>query len=182
VAQDDGYAAGTEPLRDARTHYTGSNHSRVHNLFRRHSGRSLLVFLCQEEIANQVLRRFRLAKIHNPVQFQAQRFIGRNRQSFIDDFASAFKSWVPALSWEAELLRRRARTSLPLHLAFACTQLLACVVEKLVLRHDVIHETELQGLLSGIKSSLQNHFSSLGSANQSRQASAATPGGNKPQR
>ena len=54
----------------------------------------------------------RLAKVHNAVQLQTQRFMRRNRQSFIDDFVSTFERRISALFWRAEFLRATASPEL----------------------------------------------------------------------
>src|SRR5881398_4109092 len=46
------------------------------------------LYFCQEEIADQVLRRFHFSKIDNCVQLRPQGFIKRNRKSLVDDLPS----------------------------------------------------------------------------------------------
>ena len=83
-----------EPLRDTRTHYARANHGSVDNLLRRNSRRSFLVFLSQEEIADQVLSRFRFAKIDDRIQLKSERLLGRSKKAFFYDFESTRGSWI----------------------------------------------------------------------------------------
>ena len=75
VAQHYGHAARTEPLRDAGTHYASADDCRMHDFF---SWRfSFLVLFRQKKIADQILSRFRAAKIDNRVELEPQRLVDR---------------------------------------------------------------------------------------------------------
>src|SRR6266567_4557369 len=78
-----------EPLRDTRTHYAGANHRSVHNLLRRNSRRSFLVFLSQKEIADQLLSRFCYPEIDNRVQLKSERLLSGSKKSLLDHLEGA---------------------------------------------------------------------------------------------
>src|SRR4029453_7707191 len=141
-----------------------------------------LVLFGEEEIANQVLRRFRFAKINYRIQLHLQRLVWRNRQSLVYDFPGTFWCGVFSLFWRAELLRRRARGSSPLQSAFSVAQLFPRQLEKFITWSDLIDQTQPPGFLCRIKFPLCNHFRRFLDANQPRQTSTTAPGGNKAQR
>src|SRR6266576_1834833 len=55
---------------------------------------SFLVFLSQEEIADQVLSQFRFAKIDDRIQLKSERLLGRSKKAFFYDFESTRGSWI----------------------------------------------------------------------------------------
>src|SRR4029077_7272760 len=123
------------------------DHCGVHHLSWRRFRSSFLVLFSQEEIANQVLRRFRFAKIDNRIQLHLQRLIWRNRQGLVDDFPGTFWCGVSSLFWRAEFLRRRARGSSPLQFAFSVAQLFTRQLEKFLAWSDPINQAQLPGFL-----------------------------------
>src|SRR4029434_9116849 len=140
-----------------------------------------LVLFGEEEIANQVLGRFRFAKIDNRIQLHPQRLVWRNRQSPVDDFPGTF--WcVSSLFWMSVLVRRGARGSSPLQPAFSVARLFPRQLEKFITWSDLIDQAQLPSFLCRIKFPLCNYFRRFLDANQPRQTSTTAPGGNKAQR
>ena len=60
-------------MRDARAHYARADHRRVRDFLRRFFELPFAVFLRQEKIADQILRRLGLAELDDGIELQSQR-------------------------------------------------------------------------------------------------------------
>src|SRR4029434_2227955 len=140
-----------------------------------------LVLFGEEEIANQVLGRFRFAKIDNRIHLHPQRLVWRNRSSLLDDFPGCFWGGFSVFGGGG-LRRRRARGSSPLQSAFSVARLFPRQLEKFITWSDLIDQAQLPSFPCRIQFLLCNYFRSFLAANQPRQTSTTAPGGNKAQR
>ena len=174
VAQDHGHAARAEPLRDARAHHTRTDDGGVHHFFAGRLRRALLVFVGEEEIANQVAGRFRFAQLDDGVELAGERVFDRTRQAAVDDFGRATGRGILGARrfdwrcWTCGSTSLR-RDSLPR------VQFPARGFEQLVLRNDFVDQSELQGLRGRIKFSFENDFGGLLRTDQARQSCRSPP-------
>src|SRR4029078_8749962 len=94
IPQNNRHTTRTKPLRNPRTHYTGSNHRRVNHLFRWRLLCPACVFFSKKEIANQISSRLGIAELDNRVELRRERFLFR--QILVDDFKCPPRSIVRA--------------------------------------------------------------------------------------
>src|SRR4029077_16607450 len=188
VAQNYRNSARAEPLRDAAAHYPRADHRRVRNFLRRWLRAAAFVFLRQEKIADQILRRVGLTEFDDGIELQSQRVFDCPAQPFRNYFSRARRRRIPAravrtcfsltggCALRLSLWEREGRGSL------AIAQFFSRGFEQLFARNNFINQLKLFRFLRGIQLAFHNHFRRFFRADQTGQARATAPGRDQTQR